>query len=389
VCRLKDVHKFLSHEKKMMGKIQSHSYQTPNSVLFRKWKAKQPPSNQSLKWCLFGLVGCLVGLVSFLLKNFVEKIAEMRSEIVAEALRKEDTLTALAYSVGLTTGLALMSSLSVVLIEPAASGSGIPEVIGYLNGSHLGKVLNLKTLVVKFISCVLAVSSGMAVGPEGPMIHMGSMIGAGVGAMRSKTLGLDVSWLGHFRDSASRRDFVTCGAGAGVAAAFGAPVGGLLFVMEELASFWSQKLAWMIFFGCMMAVSVSDLFNSTFHAFDYTHKLGYFELDATIIFKVRGILQMNIMAVLPAIFLGVIGGLAGTVSCTRRVNFDSRDLMSPVSDSTFPDLRSCIHPLCSCSLSSISRWYVSVVRLVAAFWCCTRQLCSSSDAAFFACRSLW
>ena len=235
------MHKFLSHEKKMMSKIQSHSYQTPNSVIFRRWKAKQPPSPTWLKWALFGLVGFLVGVVSFLLKNCVEKIAETRSEIVAEALRKDDVLTAFACSVGLTTSLALLSTLAVILLEPAASGSGIPEVIGYLNGSHLGKILNLKTLVVKFISCVLAVGSGMAVGPEGPMIHMGAMIGAGVGSMRSKTLGLDISWLGHFRDSASRRDFVTCGAGAGVSAAFGAPVGGLLFVMEELASFWSQK----------------------------------------------------------------------------------------------------------------------------------------------------
>ena len=50
-----------------------------------------------------------------------------------------------------------------------------------------------------------------------------------------------------------RRNFISAGAGAGVASAFGAPVGGLLFAMEEVSSFWNMKLSWMTFFCCMVS----------------------------------------------------------------------------------------------------------------------------------------
>ena len=54
-------------------------------------------------------------------------------------------------------------------------------------------------------------------------------------------------------DVCFRRNFISAGAGAGIASAFGAPVGGLLFSMEEVSSFWNQKLTWQIFFCCMIS----------------------------------------------------------------------------------------------------------------------------------------
>ena len=72
------------------------------------------------------------------------------------------------------------------------------------------------------------------------------MVGRGVSQMRSRTLGCATPLFKHFRNPKDARDFLTAGAAAGVASAFGAPVGGLLFALEEVASTWSQTLTWQV-----------------------------------------------------------------------------------------------------------------------------------------------
>ena len=84
-----------------------------------------------------------------------------------------------------------------------------------------------RCLAVKFLSCVAAVSSGLPVGPEGPMISMGAIWGHVFG--KDKFLSSLFPILKQFQTNADRRDFCSAGTAAGISAAFGAPVGGLLF----------------------------------------------------------------------------------------------------------------------------------------------------------------
>ena len=85
---------------------------------------------------------------------------------------------------------------------------------------------------------VLGVSAGFVVGKEGPMVHTGACIASILGQGGSRKYHLTWKWLRYFKNDRDRRDLITCGAAAGVAAAFRAPVGGVLFALEEAASWY-------------------------------------------------------------------------------------------------------------------------------------------------------
>jgi hypothetical protein len=144
-----------------------------------------------------------------------------------------------------------------VYIEPVAGGSGIPEIKCFLNGIDLPRVVRIKTLICKVIGVTFSVAAGLPVGKEGPMVHSGAVVAAGISQGKTKFWGVDTSFskFSDFRNDREKRDFVACGAAAGVASAFGAPIGGVLFSLEEGASYWSTKLTWRAFFCAMTTIA--------------------------------------------------------------------------------------------------------------------------------------
>ena len=80
-------------------------------------------------------------------------------------LQKGDFSGAFAFTVGYSV-IFVVASCTLVLYQPAAAGSGIPEIIGFLNGTKIKDIFKLQTLIVKFLSCAFAVGAGMPVGYE-------------------------------------------------------------------------------------------------------------------------------------------------------------------------------------------------------------------------------
>ncbi|KAG7153799.1 H(+)/Cl(-) exchange transporter 7-like [Homarus americanus] len=197
---------------------------------------------------------------------------------------------------------------AVLTALPVAAGSGIPQVKCYLNGVKVPRVVRIKTLVSKALGVIMSVLGGLAVGKEGPMIHSGAVIAAGVSQGKTTSFKHDFGFFEYFREDHEKRDFVSAGAAAGVAAAFGAPVGGVLFSLEEGASFWNQGLTWRVFFGAMMSTFTLNLVLSAYNGFpgklNYNGLLNFGKFDD---------LTYEIWEFIPFLLMGVMGGLLGAL----------------------------------------------------------------------------
>lgn len=120
-------------------------------------------------------------------------------------------------AVGLSFGF--LAGLLVERLAPEASGSGIPHVKAAL--ANVPIKLSWRVAAVKLVSAIIALGSGLTLGRQGPTVH----VGAALAAQLSR-------WVPTSPDH--RRQMIAVGAGAGLAAAFNAPIAGVLFIVEEL-----------------------------------------------------------------------------------------------------------------------------------------------------------
>ena len=109
------------------------------------------------------------------------------------------------------------------------SGSGIPQLEGILKG-YFGKRPNwLHTLSLKFLGGTIAVACGLSLGREGPSIQLGACAAEGLGKKMGK-------------DRLERKILMASGASAGLAAAFNAPMAGVIFALEEVFKYFSPVI---------------------------------------------------------------------------------------------------------------------------------------------------
>ena len=152
----------------------------------------------------------------------------------------------------------------IIKWEPAAGGSGIPQVTGEIKGRMSPSWW--RVLVAKLIGGTASVFAGLSLGREGPSVQLGGMAAKGVAKITKA-------------DKTTELRMISCGAGAGMAAAFNAPLTGIMFVLEEIHHSFDKNILCMGIVSTVIADFVSKLFfgqNTIFNYSTVTFPLKYY-----------------------------------------------------------------------------------------------------------------
>jgi len=184
------------------------------------------------------LVGLGAGLVAALFRLTLTGADSLRNSLIIWS--QHYPLWGWIFPILFTTAGAVLSVILVRRYAPEASGSGIPHIEGVM---HRLRTLGWKrVLPVKFVAGAMAIGGGLALGREGPTVQMGASVGAAVSS------GLKVA-------PRERRALIAAGGGAGLAAAFNAPLAGVIFVLEEI----QRDFHPIVFGAAFLAAAIADI----------------------------------------------------------------------------------------------------------------------------------
>ncbi|WP_024613404.1 ClC family H(+)/Cl(-) exchange transporter [Clostridium sp. Ade.TY] len=224
------------------------------------------------------IVGAIAGLIVSLYRLALKYIAPY--EYKAYSFMKENNLWII---LGIVV-LIILAYIVGFMVEKNSmiSGSGIPQIEGMLKGEF--DIKNpIQILVEKFIGGTIAIGAGLSLGIEGPSIQLGAEAAHVYSNVTKKCIN-------------DKRFLIASAAGAGLAAAFNAPLAGVFFVLEEMYKCFSKML-----FLCSIAACVTA------------------DLVTWIFFGSKPILEVNIIKALPAkyyifvIILGIVVGICGVI----------------------------------------------------------------------------
>jgi CIC family chloride channel protein len=184
------------------------------------------------------LVGLLAGAVALLFRALLAWGDQLRNGLIAWSQQ----FPALGWiaPAGFGAGGATLAVLLVRRYAPEAAGSGIPHTKAVLY--RLRDLPWQRVLPIKLVGGALALGSGLALGREGSTVQMGGAVGAAVAARLKSPI-------------RERLTLIAAGAGAGLAAAFNAPLAGLVFVLEELQRDFRPG----VFGAAFIAAAVADI----------------------------------------------------------------------------------------------------------------------------------
>ncbi|MCT8975419.1 ClC family H(+)/Cl(-) exchange transporter [Clostridium sp. CX1] len=221
------------------------------------------------------IVGALSGLLVVAYRLSLQKIEMITKSIYLMQLEK--TWLIPIWFVCLIIGACIVGAM--VKKDPMISGSGIPQVEGILLGLLTANWW--KVIIRKFIGGVISIGAGLSLGREGPSIQLGASVGQGFSKI-FKRIKIEEKYL------------MTSGASAGLAAAFNAPLAGVIFALEEIHKNFSP----LVLISAASASITADFISKEF-------------------FGLKPVFQFNNLSALPLnyygyiIILGIILGFLG------------------------------------------------------------------------------
>ncbi|RDB23755.1 H(+)/Cl(-) exchange transporter 3 [Hypsizygus marmoreus] len=184
------------------------------------------------------------------------------------------------------------AALLVETYAPYAFHTGIPEIKAILGGYVFDAFLTPWTLLIKALGLALAVASGLSLGKEGPLVHVACCM----------AFGLSRFFRQFNHNEAQKRKLLAAAAAAGVSVAFGSPLGGVLFGLEELDTFANETdVMWKGFVASAVAAV----------ALQWVNPFGTAKL---VLFQVTNAVDTwRAFELIPWLGLGVVGGVLGAL----------------------------------------------------------------------------
>lgn len=237
---------------------------------------KSPEQSGNLALLQALIIGLLAGLGTVAFRDVMGAIGTWRNHIgyMHDVWWQWGTLPLIGFVSGAIGGHL------VVHLAPEAKGSGIPQVKQALYEPNVH--MRRRTIWVKFLAAAIGIGGGLSMGREGPTVQ----IGGGIGELVSR-------WLPHSRHE--RRQLIAAGAGAGIAAAFNAPIAGFVFIIEELLRDFSTHTLGTAILATVTASVTTRVLAGNIYSYALPHSTFH-------------------MVEFPFyILLGVLGGLGGLV----------------------------------------------------------------------------
>ncbi|KAI5952847.1 GEF1 [Candida jiufengensis] len=277
----------------------------------RSTNIKDKVLSQILNWIILGIMGIIIGLIAGCLNIITSFLSSLRighcrsgfylnerfccwgeSDEHCENWSNWSNFEFLNYLVFVMISI-LMSFIAAKLVKfyaPFAAGSGISEIKCIVSGFVMDGFLGWWTLLIKSLGLPLAIGSGLSVGKEGPSVHYAVCVGNSIARLITK-----------YRKSASKgREFLTATAAAGVAVAFGSPMGGVLFSIEEISSIFQLSTLWKSYFCSLIAVTTLAAINP-------------FRTGQLVLFEVTYDTNWHYFEIPIYIILGIFGGVYGII----------------------------------------------------------------------------